>query len=169
MTATTECSHHHKPRSTLLHVARTVVARPEIVLARGCSLLSVPLAKLASAHFVVVGAQGNPARGTCEASRMELLTSVCLQVLTFDTAIAGIAERPIELVVMVLTIRRIVVDIELCSREAVTACSANETGSVIASGQAARGVFDGFADNGLGTAATVALARGCCSACFRRS
>jgi hypothetical protein len=115
------------------------------------------LAEFTSAHFVIVGAQWSPARRACEASGMELLLRVCLEILPFDTAVAGIAERPVELVVMMLTIRRIVVDIELCCWEAVTTCSANETRPVIAPGQTARGVFDRSANNGLGTAATVAF------------
>lgn len=126
------CSHHHESCSTFLNIARAIVARSKVVLARGRSLLTVPFAELSSANLIVVGTERDSARKTCEASGMELLACVCLQILAFNTIVTGSAERSIELVVMMLAIRCVLKDVEFRGWEAVAACSANETRPVVA-------------------------------------
>lgn len=62
--------------------------------------------------------QRNSTRMTGEAIEMELCScGMCLDILSFDTAIAASAERTIEGVVMERAVWMVVVDVEVSSRK----------------------------------------------------
>jgi hypothetical protein len=67
---------------------------------------------------------------------MKLRSYICLQILAFDTTVAGGAHRSVEFVVMMFAVRRVVEDVELCSREGIAASFANKALLVVPSGKA---------------------------------
>lgn len=71
------------------------------------------LAVYLSADLEVVIIQDRAACETNQAAGVEFLTLLGLQVLTFNAVIAAFAERVVELVIMLLTIRVIVDDIKV--------------------------------------------------------
>lgn len=56
-------------------------------------------------NLEVAVAEDDAACGASKASWMELLAQVCLEVLAFNTAVAGVAKRSVKLVVMLFAKR----------------------------------------------------------------
>jgi hypothetical protein len=126
--------HHHESRPPLLEVVvrkKPVIAggaRSDALLGGICVALAIRLAP----YFVVVVAQDHAARQAGEASRVELPALVRLQILALDAAVAGPAERAIQLVVMVLAIWRVVEHVEFGAGKGALAGPADEALLVIA-------------------------------------
>lgn len=138
-----ESAHHHQPRAALLELCHSVVlARPEVVVTLVDGAVGVTLAVVAPADLVVVVAQHDAARAAREAARVELLTLVRLQVLALDAAVAGTAERAVELVVVLSAVGRVVEYVELGGGKGIAAGAADEAGLVVAACETSGRVFD---------------------------
>ena len=107
----------------------------------------------------VTVAEDDAAGRACETSWMKLLAQVRFEILAFDAAVAGIAQRSVELVVVLFTVWRVLEDIKLRCRKGIGACSADKAMLVVASSKATRRILHGLSNDRFGAPATVAFAR----------
>ena len=121
--------------------------------------MCVALAVFLAADFVVVGVQDDPARRAGKTFGVEFQTLVRLEVLALNATVARVAERPVELVVVLFAVGRVFEDVELGGGEGVAAGPADEAMLVVTPGQTARGVLHGLSDNRLRASSAVALTR----------
>lgn len=102
-----------------------------------------------ASDFKVAVAEDDAAGRARETSWVKLLAQVGFEILAFDAPVAGIAQRSVELVVVLFAIWRVLEDIELRCREGIGARSACEAMLVVASREAARRVLHGLSNNWL--------------------
>lgn len=138
-----------------------------MVSRRGCGGMGVSLTISSSSNLEVSISQNKAACEACKAPRVEFLTRICFEVLAFNTAVAGVAQGSVELVVMSLAVRRVLEDVELGCGEGVGTFSADKAVLVVPPSKATRRVLDRLSYNGLGATAAVALASSFGSLGFR--
>lgn len=108
----------------------------------------MPFAKVPARNLVVVVPQDDPASRASEAAWVKLVPILRLEILALDAAIARAAERVVEAVVVELAVGEVIEDVEFGRGEGCAAGAAGEALFVVAAGEAAGGVLDGFADDG---------------------
>lgn len=125
---------------------------------RSCGALRMAITVSASVDIEIAVTKHDATSGACKAPRMILSAHVRLQILAFNAAITGAAQRSVELMVMMFTVRRVLEDIEFRGRERACTSSANKTLFVIATSKTAGGVLDRLPDNGLRASPAVSFA-----------
>lgn len=85
---------------------------------------------------------------------MELLLAVCFQILSFDSLVTSLAKGSVKLVIMLLAIRKVIYNVEICRLKWCAACLANKTLFMVAASKATVSGFDGFAYYRLRTTST---------------
>jgi hypothetical protein len=93
---------------------------------------------LFSPNLEVVVTQNDTTGRAGKASGVELAAIISLQILALDASIAGSTQRPIQLMVMVLAVRRVLEHIEFGGREGITASPTDEALLVVASSESTR-------------------------------
>ena len=93
--------------------------------------MGVSLTISSSGNLKVPVTQDEAACEACKASGVKFLPGVCFEVLACNAAVAGIAQRSVEFVVMSLAVRRVLKDVELSCWEGVGAFSADKAMLVV--------------------------------------
>ena len=88
---------------------------------------------------------------------MELLLQLRLQVLAFDTSVAALAHRAVELVVVPLAVRVVIDNVEVSGLERLLTSFAHEAVFMVAAGETAIGGADRLSLDDLSTTSTFAF------------
>lgn len=109
----------------------------------------MPFAEHSPTDLEVVLRKHNPTLHAREASRMEFLLAACgrsrLKILPFDARVAGLTQASVRLVIVLLAVRRVIYDIEVCGSKGLSAGHANEARFMPAASESAVGSLDRFA------------------------